>query len=1124
MCLQAAISVDGNARRLLPRAEVALLIGDLSFSSLPQPPQDRMMAEQLAAEPYSQPPVAAPTHPTAANGSGAGQQQEQQHDESIDQFNGFTGIGPVQSDIGGNETPHRSVSQVDVVPGGEPEPEEGPQLDIAFTTIQNDATDESYRKLVALKTLYCSRMPELDAAFVFKIIMDRSYNSFCLIKGGQIMGGITYRTFLERGFVELALLAIGPEAQAQYQDCGSVLLAHLKENLKSLQMADDQRLECLVTFADNGALSFYERQGFSSHLRWPVENYSGLITHYEGATLMDCPISHEIDYIEQLLQAEQQEADDGIHDHKSTKKINIPQFRHELRQKTAGDAEVVLADLEFDDNDIPEAWELKYGIMNVYNQILQERVRLQSLPDPTEPTDDPSIARAKKMLHARWEDYSRRFKAMVHWSAVRRGFITGHSDVTRPVGVDTPGEGRCSVCFGPGYQWDRTNPLLTCSACGVSVHKHCYGISDRECLKSQQAGGQWLCQPCLWKQKQKSQGLPVPDGPLTCLACRRKGGALRKASNHEWVHVTCALWLMPEAVCQNLEKMEGWSFEHLAEWRHKEMCSHCRNRGGFVVKCAYVGCLTMVHPMCAWREGLFVRAFESNQYLYWEGKADKCFPQLKIEYFCNRHTPQPAGGPPRDTEQQRQFRESLNEEENENMIQERHEAGARRGSRPRIRTSSDDEDWSEAMHHEAPKRRRQRSRDDLGSDEDAEPRARILGARTKNARGGRKDHPWAHCDSCGKWRRLPGIESREFADLQMMHHWECAMNRWDPEKASCDAPESDPGGGGGAGSRKGGSRRERDEGDEDAFMDEDVLMLEEARERERKPPKHKKKKKRAASAEGYDGPPMDINTAQQMYPEAFIPLSNPKLRQNPNAIRHRICTACGQTASAQWRFWDNYLVCNKCWMRKRSARRRGLPDETVNAQIAAEAMKAAATSGSSKRSKSSKKRDEDDDLYHPNEDAGAPPPPPSYHHSPRTPAPPHHPDHHEYPQRQQQPYGSAAAADVPNGTGDMGLGISQHQQEHEAAMAMVAAAAAAGGVGGYAAVAGWSQEGVGAHGEAEGGAEGMGMEPSQDKGYSVVPAPGVMGGGGMAAASQPAFQHPHPLPLPPAHTHHDAVM
>jgi len=57
------------------------------------------------------------------------------------------------------------------------------------------------------------------------------------------------------------------------------------------------------------------------------------------------------------------------------------------------------------------------------------------------------------------------------------------------------------------------------------------------------------------------------------------------------------------------------------------------------------------------------------------------------------------------------------------------------------------------------------------------------------------------------------------------------------------------------------------------------------------------------------------------------------------------------------------------------------------------------------------------------------------------------------------------------------------------------------------------EEGVGAHEEAEGGAEWLGMEPSQDKGYSVVPAPG---------ASQPAFQHP--LPLPPAHTHHDAVM
>lgn len=42
--------------------------------------------------------------------------------------------------------------------------------------------------------------------------------------------------------------------------------------------------------------------------------------------------------------------------------------------------------------------------------------------------------------------------------------------------------------------------------------------------------------------------------------------------------------------------------------------------------------------------------------------------------------------------------------------------------------------------------------------------------------------PWAQCDKCLKWRRIPWYVNPE----QLPDYWVCADNKWDPERASCD--------------------------------------------------------------------------------------------------------------------------------------------------------------------------------------------------------------------------------------------------------------------------------------------------------------------------------------------------
>lgn len=42
--------------------------------------------------------------------------------------------------------------------------------------------------------------------------------------------------------------------------------------------------------------------------------------------------------------------------------------------------------------------------------------------------------------------------------------------------------------------------------------------------------------------------------------------------------------------------------------------------------------------------------------------------------------------------------------------------------------------------------------------------------------------PWAQCDKCLKWRRMPWHIDPE----QLPQFWVCADNVYDPERASCD--------------------------------------------------------------------------------------------------------------------------------------------------------------------------------------------------------------------------------------------------------------------------------------------------------------------------------------------------
>ncbi|GKY99060.1 hypothetical protein MPSEU_000861700 [Mayamaea pseudoterrestris] len=77
-----------------------------------------------------------------------------------------------------------------------------------------------------------------------------------------------------------------------------------------------------------------------------------------------------------------------------------------------------------------------------------------------------------------------------------------------------------------------------------------------------------------------------------------------------------------------------------------------------------------------------------------------------------------------------------------------------------------------------------RDLDPLGLDDDADADrdGSIFGQTT-----GTSNSTWVECDKCKKWRRLRGV----IDEKKLPPRWFCSMNKTDPERAKCSAPEEE---------------------------------------------------------------------------------------------------------------------------------------------------------------------------------------------------------------------------------------------------------------------------------------------------------------------------------------------
>lgn len=192
---------------------------------------------------------------------------------------------------------------------------------LEFRLVRNDASHESYEILTGLKNIFQKQLPKMPREYITRLVYDRRHDSLAVLRRGNtttttaltpttttssdgstdtsstlikplVIGGITFRLFEERGFCEIVFCAIS--SSEQVKGFGSAVMNQLKEQVRILTQG---RVRHYLTYADNYAIGYFKKQGFTRKVTLDRSLWGGYIKDYDGGTLMQGSLVEGIDYL-----------------------------------------------------------------------------------------------------------------------------------------------------------------------------------------------------------------------------------------------------------------------------------------------------------------------------------------------------------------------------------------------------------------------------------------------------------------------------------------------------------------------------------------------------------------------------------------------------------------------------------------------------------------------------------------------------------------------------------------------------------------------------------------------------------------------------------------------------------
>ncbi|KAK7245416.1 hypothetical protein RIF29_40261 [Crotalaria pallida] len=178
---------------------------------------------------------------------------------------------------------------------------------LSFVCLSNDGVDDHMVWLIGLKNIFARQLPNMPKEYIVRLVMDRSHKSVMVIRRNHVVGGITYRPYVNQKFGEIAFCAI--TADEQVKGYGTRLMNHLKQFAR-----DEDGLTHFLTYADNNAVGYFIKQGFTKEIHLDKDRWQGYIKDYDGGILMECKIDPKLPYtdLSTMIRRQRQAIDEKI--------------------------------------------------------------------------------------------------------------------------------------------------------------------------------------------------------------------------------------------------------------------------------------------------------------------------------------------------------------------------------------------------------------------------------------------------------------------------------------------------------------------------------------------------------------------------------------------------------------------------------------------------------------------------------------------------------------------------------------------------------------------------------------------------------------------------------------------
>ncbi|KAJ3724690.1 hypothetical protein FB446DRAFT_642616 [Lentinula raphanica] len=175
---------------------------------------------------------------------------------------------------------------------------------IQIMPVQNDRQPHSMVLMTGLKTLFQKQLPKMPRDYIARLVYDSNSRALAIVKRGfKVVGGILFRPFPHRGFSEIVFFATA--SVDQVKGYGGMLMDHYKMHIRKTYPG----MNHFLTYADNYAVGYFEKQGFSKEITLDRSVWAGYIKDYEGGTIMQCTMLDKVDYLDKAnILAQQQDA------------------------------------------------------------------------------------------------------------------------------------------------------------------------------------------------------------------------------------------------------------------------------------------------------------------------------------------------------------------------------------------------------------------------------------------------------------------------------------------------------------------------------------------------------------------------------------------------------------------------------------------------------------------------------------------------------------------------------------------------------------------------------------------------------------------------------------------------